>query len=279
MADPFEVPVQPDTKTSLSKDEFYRLPVYIQEQLVRAGVTANDTSSPIPGEMPYTRHGAMNIRAEMPSRLMSNTLAGVHMQKGDVRDKHGDPNGGGAVIVTNARLWDDPKEAKYTRAHEMEHHLAAQALGSPKQLNALWDETVGKDGAKQAEIVQRVLAAAPHLVKNWGLGQEDARTGYFSPAMAKKNVPLDEYLASLSALEQSANRRLTDDPYIRANVLKTPAEREAYNALTGLRQTRLDAKDLPPYTRQPDKNDVPVSAAAPPASGGISALIKKFTGK
>ena len=40
MADTFEVPEQPDTKTSLSKDEFYRLPVYIQEQLVRAGVTA-----------------------------------------------------------------------------------------------------------------------------------------------------------------------------------------------------------------------------------------------
>jgi hypothetical protein len=66
---------------------------------------------------------------------------------------------------------------------------------------------------------------------------------------------LYEQLATLSALEQSKNKRLTDDPYVRKHILKTKDERETYNALTGLRQSRLDAKDLPPYTRQDDKTD------------------------
>ena len=43
-----------------------------------------------------------------------------------------------------------------------------------------------------------------------------------------------------------------DDPVVR-KVFNTPALRETYDAMTGLRQTRLDARDLPSYTRIPEK--------------------------
>jgi hypothetical protein len=106
-----------------------------------------------------------------------------------------------------------------------------------------------------------LLAHAPYLAEKWGLDKADTVDGYFSKrvsARPDKNNFLYEQLATLSALEQVANRSLTDDPYIRKHVLKTPAEREAYNAMTGLRQTRLDPRDIAPYTPVSDKYDVPI---------------------
>ena len=64
-----------------------------------------------------------------------------------------------------------------------------------------------------------------------------------------------EQLATLSALEQMNKKKLTDDPYVRNNILTTRDQRETYNALNGLRQSRLDPRDLAPYTRYEDKND------------------------
>ena len=51
------------------------------------------------------------------------------------------------------------------------------------------------------------------------------------------------------------------------NYFKDKNIREAYNAVTGLRQTRLDSKDLPPYTRIPE-----------PADPGMMDKIKKYLG-
>jgi hypothetical protein len=53
-------------------------------------------------------------------------------------------------------------------------------------------------------------------------------------------------------LEQRHNVDLTKDPELRKTLFKDPAVRETYNAITGLRQTRLDPRDLPPHTRQPE---------------------------
>jgi hypothetical protein len=39
---------------------------------------------------------------------------------------------------------------------------------------------------------------------------------------------------------------------LRKTLFKDKDVRETYNAITGLRQTRLDARDLPSYTRQPE---------------------------
>ena len=48
---------------------------------------------------------------------------------------------------------------------------------------------------------------------------------------------------------------LTKDPVLRKTLFKNKEVRETYNAITGLRQTRLDARDLPPYTRQSEPTE------------------------
>lgn len=203
---------------------------------------------PVPANAPYTPYtqaGATQLQGQYyDPNLRASTLGNTY----------GDPAGNSIVTL-------NPKDntPQITRAHEMEHVLADQGLGSGAKINSMWNKLSTPDGgAYRGEIVQRLVEHAPYLQKNWGLDPGSVETGYFSPNVLKrpdKHNFLYEQMATLSALEQAKNKRLTDDPYVRENILKNSAERETYNALTGLRQSRLDAKDLPPYTRQPDKND------------------------
>ena len=71
-------------------------------------------------------------------------------------------------------------------------------------------------------------------------GGLNARTGLY------------EILAALSAAETANKADLTTDPVLRETVFKDPAVRQAYNAVTGLRQTRLDPRDIEPYTQIED---------------------------
>jgi hypothetical protein len=59
-----------------------------------------------------------------------------------------------------------------------------------------------------------------------------------------------EQLASLSALEQITGKSLTQDPEMR-ELFPSTKMMAVYDALTGPRQTRMDAKDLPPHTPVP----------------------------
>lgn len=137
-------------------------------------------------------------------------------------------------------------------AHETEHLLARQNLGAPSNINKKFDELVeNKDIRKQ--FVRDAVDVAPHLEEKYGMN-----SAYFQPEVYKmqgSRAPnlLYEQLAVLSALEQRHKVDLTKDPVLRKTLFKDPAVREAYNAITGLRQTRLDPRDLPPYTRQPEK--------------------------
>jgi len=246
-----------DLGSQLTQAQFLALPAKLQETLRASGVRPADLFSGVKGAAPYTSAGATKLQGEMSMPSMDRSVDGATVSAG-----------ADTFIVQNPRA-ANPTMA---RAHEMEHALAAQGQEKPSALNLKWDELVGKNGARRGEIVDRLLAAGPYLAQKWGLDASAVKAGYFSPQVAQRDDKhnfLYEQMATLSALEQMANKRLVDDPYIRKHVLRTPAERETYDALTGLRQSRLDAKDLPPYTRQPET----------PASDGIAALTKKFTGK
>lgn len=195
-------------------------------------------------QRPYTSAGAYSVGPHVYDMdQMADGVGGVTFRT---------KNGRNSSIVLNGRQKDP-----YTLAHEYEHALANQGLGSSSELNSKFDSLSGGSRKDREQLVRSLIQAAPHLVEKWGLSPEDASSGYFSDKMAKHQGSLTpnllyEQMATLSALEQSKNKRLVDDPYIRENVFKTPAQRETYDALTGLRQTRLDARDLPPYTRQPE---------------------------
>jgi hypothetical protein len=63
-----------------------------------------------------------------------------------------------------------------------------------------------------------------------------------------KQNSLREVLASLSGFEVASNIDITQDPVLRKELFQNSEELiKAYKAVTGLRQERLDAKDLEPY--------------------------------
>lgn len=194
---------------------------------------------------PYTQAGASQLKGQYFDPTMGENLQGV-----TYRDKQGN-----SFIALNPKDTDQAR----THAHEMEHVLANQGLGHGSQINKLWSQTVDDPSySSRGNIVKRLVEHAPYLKEKWGLDPKDVEQGYFSKNVLKRPDAhnfLYEQLATLSSLEQSKNKRLTDDPYVRENIFKTKDERETYNALTGLRQSRLDAKDLPPYTRQDDPTD------------------------
>ena len=140
-----------------------------------------------------------------------------------------------------------------TIAHETEHLLARQNLGRGSNINVKFDELIGdQNGLKRIQFVQKAVEAGPYLKEKYGL-----ESAYFKPEMVEfqgrraKNL-LYEQLASLAALEQRHKIDLTKDPELRKTLFSRPDVRETYNALTGLRQTRLDPRDLPPHTRVPE---------------------------
>jgi hypothetical protein len=57
-------------------------------------------------------------------------------------------------------------------------------------------------------------------------------------------------MATLSALEQITGKSLTRDPEMK-KLFPNTRVMSVFDALTGPRQTRLDARDLPPSTPQP----------------------------
>lgn len=233
----------------MDKDSFNKLPPQLKkglmEDMAPSGIAA---LTPVPTNAPYTPYtqaGASQLQGQYYDPNMGDTTYGS-----TYRDKSGN-----SIITLNPK----DSSSQITRAHEMEHVLANQGLGSGAKLNSMWDKLSTADGgAYRGEVVKRLVEHAPYLQKNWGLDSSSVESGYFSPNVLQrpdKNNFLYEQMATLSALEQSKNKRLTDDPYVRKNIFTTKGERETYNALTGLRQSRLDAKDLPPYTRQDDKTD------------------------
>lgn len=234
----------------MTPEEFAKLPASLRKAFMSDTVVSDlNTKFKNPSTDPYTKAGVASLLGEAYDPYMEGGVRGV-----TYRADSGEPSSRSFIMYAP----DDKYEAM-TKAHEMEHALANQGRGGGHHLNSMWDEMTGKEGAKRGEIVKRLIQHAPYLQKNWGLPSEDAEAGYFSKHVVKRPDAhnfLYEQMATLSALEQGAKKRLVEDPYVRKHILTTPAEREAYEAMTGLRQTRLDAKDLPPYTRQPGSTSI-----------------------
>lgn len=205
--------------------------------------------------LPYTTAGATGLQGIATLPMNENVGA-------ETRGKNVPGSAPSIIMLNSAPSNAYAGNTPMTMAHEMEHALSFQGLGANQNvdpLNAKYDALTKPDGSisdLRGLVVHRLIKHAPYLVKNWGLMPDDAESGYFSDKYYKElshpKSLLNEQFATLSALEQGKNKIFTDDPYVRENILTTPAQRETYNALTGLRQSRLDPRDLPPYTRVPE---------------------------
>ena len=77
------------------------------------------------------------------------------------------------------------------------------------------------------------------------------KSGYLKGLKKGNSVPLDEIFADLSGLEDTNRIDITKDPVLSKALFNNDIRwKEVYKANTGLRQDRLDAKDLPPNTPQ-----------------------------
>jgi len=199
-------------------------------------------------DTPYTTAGLPALQVLEAPELQNTNTRGFML--GSNRVSNFDKNRAQAQAV-----FLRPDADKDTIAHEQEHLLARQGLGTAAMINEKFDELLGKKNlaaiAARQNFVKDAVGAAGHLKEKYGIDN-----AYFDPSMLKQGgTALYEQLASLAGYEAANNVDLTKDPVLRKTLFKDKDVRETYNAITGLRQTRLDARDLPSYTRQPEPSE------------------------
>jgi hypothetical protein len=146
---------------------------------------------------------------------------------------------------------------RVTLAHEAEHLLKRRA---GMDLNDTFDNLtqqardenyIGSLFKKPASVLRKefvndAVNVASYLKDKFKV----SLPGYFREGT--KPSAFDEQVASLAGLEETFGVDLTQDPFLRETLFNDADVRRAFRAITGLRQTRLDAKDLAPHTLTPD---------------------------
>ena len=193
-------------------------------------------------DQPYTNAGLPSLRVFDTPELKNSNTRGFVLGSNVVKDFDDNRKQAQAVFIS-------PDADKNTLAHEQEHLLARQGLGTGAAINRKFDTLIGEEGSRaRTQFVRDAIGAAEHLKSKYGISN-----AYFDPSMLKQGgTALYEQLASLAGHEAANNVDLTKDPELRKTLFRDKNVRETYNAITGLRQTRLDPRDLPPYTRQPE---------------------------
>jgi len=196
--------------------------------------------------LPYTAAGIPNLLVRnMPVLKNSNTRAFV-LSSNRIADEN--KNRG-----LQQNIFMKPGEGSHTTGHEIEHLLARQNAGFTTEPRDRFATMVGDPERKTVipQFLNGLKQSLPYLEKKYGIGVDDH---YMTPKFIDRqgNVGLHEIFATLAGAEAALNIDLTKDPELRKTMFKDKNVREAYNAVTGLRQTRLDARDLPPYTRIPE---------------------------
>ena len=141
-------------------------------------------------------------------------------------------------------------------AHEFEHQLEGKAMArygkgtTPVEtffIQNLADLNNKDDlvaNAKAFEFIDSLKSpeVKSYIMKNYNIGP----TGRIGN---KDENRWFELIADMSGIETYTGKDLTQDPYIRENVFNDDDTLiEAYKSVTGLRQDRLDAKDISPYS-------------------------------
>lgn len=202
--------------------------------------------APVPQDAPTTvTAGIPGLKMYEDPLLRDTSVTGYVVPRAAVKDD--------ALFL---RPDDSGMARRQTIAHEGEHLLAKRQLEDSTEINTMFDKLSGKPQSRtlRSTFVSDASRVYPYLQEKYGLDSV-----YFNPKMLKfqgERAPnlAFEQLAELASIEATTGVDLTKDPYLRKNLFKNREVREIYSALTGLRQTRLDAKDLPPHTRVQEKD-------------------------
>jgi hypothetical protein len=166
-----------------------------------------------------------------------------------------------AQDILNIQKGLSPQKDEETKLHELEHSLTFRGgdpLGRPK-IKAVDNNYQAYymlgDWRPMSQFTQNMVDNREKLEQFFGRPLTNA---YFKPETLEvvrkqhgdTSALFDEQLASLSALEQITGKSLTRDPEMK-KLFPNVRVMSVYDALTGVRQTRLDPRDLPPSTPQP----------------------------
>jgi hypothetical protein len=166
------------------------------------------------------------------------------------------------IINLNTAL--TPGEREVTMLHELEHSMDARGgdiYGRPNfakmggmDNNYRAYTLMGNRWDSVEDTVKNMVDNREKLEKFFGRPLDNS---YFRKdsydnlnKVGKTKAMFSEQLASLSALEQTTGKFLTQDPEMR-ELFPNTKMMAVYDALTGPRQTRMDARDLPPHTPVP----------------------------
>ena len=191
---------------------------------------------------------------------------GYVIQSGSIKDEYANQ-----ALPDEIFLRKNVEDPALVLSHEANHILARKQLGYPTAVNQKFDELIEKRGARE-KFVRDAADAYPYLKEKYGVN-----AAYFQPKMLKIQekagklpVLLYEQIATLAAIEDTQGVDLTKDPVLRKTLFKDRNVRETYNALTGLRMTRMDRHDIKPMTRVPEKGSE--------KEAGLTDRIKKMLG-
>ena len=235
----------------LTKDMLVRsrVPAYEGDTKLRSNQGLPSNTAGIPGLM---------VR-EMPYLDDTNTrgfVLGSNVIKKEMQNRGMQPN---MFVASDAD--------NQTVAHEAEHLLARQNAGFSTETRDKFLDMLGKGRSAydaQDSFLNGLAKAAPYLKEKYGIDN-----AYMDPQFIKEQgkTGLYEIFATLGGAESALNVDLTKDPVLRETMFSNRKVREAYNAVTGLRQTRLDPRDLPPYTPQEE-----------PPEPGLMGKLKRLMG-
>ena len=154
-----------------------------------------------------------------------------------------------------------PGTAETTKLHELEHTLDLRGGDIRGREKVRYTDNnmrayylMGRDWRPIEKTVENFVNNKAKLEEFFGRPIE---SGYFREKSlenlkqsGEEKALFKEQIATLSALEQATGKSLTRDPVMR-ELFPNTQMMAVFDSLTGPRQTRMDARDLPPHTPQP----------------------------
>lgn len=156
-----------------------------------------------------------------------------------------------------------PGQRERVLLHEAEHSMSLRGGDIEGELDSKGRPIIMDNAFRAVALLKGNELPVREFVKNVALNKDKIDAFFGEPSfgsefkkqsyeeLRKRGRELalfEEQLASLSALEQATGKFLTQDKEMRKLLFPNTEMMSIFDALTGPRQTRMDARDLPPHT-------------------------------
>lgn len=159
---------------------------------------------------------------------------------------------GGNPLGAASKFTSAPVTTDNNYRFDLLYNMGDKKIENPSVKDIRRISEAGEGEKKRLTMIQNFVNNRRSLEQFFGRPIDSA---YFNPNMLKAQVRYGtegalfaEQIADLSALEQLTGKSLTRDKEMKKLLFPDDRSAQIYDAITGYRQTRLDSKDLPPYT-------------------------------